>query len=101
MKKPEIVEQVVERTGYRKRVVSEVIDAAIGLITDELQRHHKVHVAGLGIFEPRKRKARNGTNPRTQESLKLPPTWSLVFRPSVPLRVALTGKHPRDRRSGE
>lgn len=99
MKKPEIVEEVVEQTGYRKRAVAEILDAAIELITSELKKHRKVQISGLGVFEPRKRKARAGTNPRTQEALKLPPTWSLVFRPSVPLRIALTGKHPRDRRS--
>ena len=94
MKKPEIIEQVVERTGYRKRAVTEILDAAIELITDELKKHRKVHVSGLGIFEPRKRKARGwAVTPRTQESLKLPPTWSLVFRPSVPLRIAITGRH--------
>ena len=99
MKKPDIIEQVVEQTGYHKRAVAEVLEAAIDLITDELRKHRKVHVSGLGIFEPRKRKARVGKNPRTQEALKLPPTWSLVFRPSVPLRMAITGKHPRDKRS--
>jgi DNA-binding protein HU-beta len=99
LKKPDMVEQVVESTGHRKRVVTEVLDAAIEVITEELQKHQKVQLAGLGIFEPRKRKARRGTDPRTQEELKLPSTWSLVFRPSVSLRIAITGKHPRDRRS--
>ena len=99
MKKPDIIEQVVEQTGHRKNAVTEILDTAIDLITAELSKHRKVQVSGLGIFEPRRRKARIGTDPRTQEALRLPPTWSLVFRPSVSLRTALTGKHPRDKRS--
>jgi DNA-binding protein HU-beta len=99
LKKPDIVEKVANATEYRNRVVKEVLDAAIAVIEEELHKHRKVQLAGLGVFEPRRRKARKGSHPRTQEEIRLPATWSVIFRPSVSLRTAVTGKHPRQRRS--
>ena len=99
MKKGDVIDQVVERTGLRKNEVTDVMEAAIDVVTEALRKHTRVHIAGLGVFEPRKRKARVGKDPRTQEALRIPPTWSLIFRPGTQLRVALTGKHPRERRS--
>ncbi len=99
MKKGEIIDQVVEQTGHRKCDVTEILDSAIGVMTTALKRHSRVQISGLGMFEPRRRKARLGKNPRTQEQIRIPPTWSLVFRPGKQLRTAITGKDPRERKS--
>ena len=99
MKKPELIDQIVEETGQRKSDVTEIMEAAIAAVTLALKRHTRVHISGLGVFEPRRRKARVGTDPRTQEQIRIPATWSLVFRPGKQLRTALTGKDPRERKS--
>ncbi len=95
MKKSDLIDQVVERTGHRKVDVTEIVDTGIEMITAALRKHTRVHITGLGIFEPRRRKARAGKNPRTQETIRVPATWSLVFRPSRQLRSAVTGKEAR------
>jgi len=99
MKKTEIIDEIVEQTGHRRTDVTQIIDTAIEVVTGALKKHTRVHITGLGIFEPRRRRARVGKNPRTQEPIRIPPTWSLVFRPGKPLRTAVTGKDPRERRS--
>ncbi len=99
MKKTDLIDQIVNNTGHRKCDVTEILDTAIDLMTNALGRHSRVHITGLGIFEPRKRKARVGKNPRTQEQIRIPSTWSLVFRPGKQLRTAITGKDPREKRS--
>ncbi len=99
MKKGDIIDQIVEQTGHRKTDVTEIMDTAIAVVTAALKKHTRVHISGLGIFEPRRRKARVGKNPRTQEPIRIPQTWSLVFRPGRQLRAAITGKDPRERKS--
>lgn len=99
MKKADIIDQIVEQTGHRKCDVTEIMDTAIGVLTVALKKHTRVQITGLGVFEPRRRKARVGKDPRTQEQIRIPATWSLVFRPGKQLRTAITGKDPRERRS--
>lgn len=99
MKKADLIDAVVEGTGHRKGDVVQIVDAAIQAVIGALKKHTRVHITGLGVFEPRRRKARVGKNPRTQEQIKIPPTWSLVFRPGRQLRTAITGKDPRARKS--
>ncbi len=99
MKKSDLIDQIVEETGYRKNEVTEVVDTAIWAITAALKKHTRVQITDLGVFEPRRRKARVGKNPRTQEQIRIPATWSLVFRPGKQLRTAVTGKDPREKRS--
>jgi DNA-binding protein HU-beta len=63
-----------------------------GAIAAELKKHEKVQISGFGTFEPRKRKARVGRNPRTQEEIKVAASWSLGFRPGKQLRSIVSGK---------
>ena len=99
MKKTELIDQIVVQTGHRKTDVTEIVDTALEVVTAALKKHTRVYITGLGTFEPRKRKARVGKNPRTQETIRIPATWSLVFHPSKQLRTAITGKDPREKKS--
>ena len=92
MTKAELIDEVTERTGIRKREVVATIDALFGAITARLRRHEKVQISGFGTFEPRRRKARVGRNPRTQEAIKVAASWSLGFRPGKQLRSVVSGK---------
>lgn len=82
MKKPDLIDHIVEQTGYRKGEVTEVLEVAIQAITATLKKHNRVQISGLGVFEPRRRKARLGKNPRTQEQIRIPQTWSLASGPA-------------------
>ena len=95
MTKSELILEVTEATGLRKRDVTGVIEAAFGIISTRLKKHEKVQLTGFGAFEPRRRRARVGVNPRTRATIKVGATWSLVFRPSKQLRRLVTGKAPR------
>ena len=95
MKKPDLIDVVVNQTGMKKREVTEVLETALQVMTLTLRKHEKVQLVGFGTFEPRRRKARLGRNPRTQEEIKVGATWSLVFRPGKRLRAALGGKSAR------
>ena len=92
MKKADIIDEVVNQTGLKKRDVTDVIETALLTMTLALRKHEKVQIVGFGTFEPRRRKARLGRNPRTQEEIEVGATWSLIFRPSKRLRAGLGGK---------
>jgi DNA-binding protein HU-beta len=90
--KAELIDKVAERTGASKKETTWIIDAMFGAIAAELKKHEKVQISGFGTFEPRKRKARVGRNPRTQEEIKVAASWSLGFRPGKQLRSIVSGK---------
>ena len=92
MTKAELIDEVAERTGVTKREIIGIIDAVFGVIAAKLKRHEKVQISGFGTFEPRRRKARVGRNPRTQEEIKVAASWSLGFRPGKQLRSLVSGR---------
>lgn len=93
--KSELVAEVTEATGLKKKEVAAVVEAALAVISARLRKHEKVRLTGFGSFEPRKRKARTGVNPRTGEKIRVGVTWSLVFRPSKELKRLISGKSAR------
>ena len=79
MNKGELIERVAEKADVTKRdadlVVSAMIEAIMGAVADG----EKVTIVGFGSFEPRDRKAREGRNPKTGESMTIPATTVPAF----------------------
>ena len=77
MNKSELVVRLAKRTGMSQRESKDCIDCLFstelkkGIITTELDSGRKVQITGFGTFETRKRKAREGRNPRTGEVIKI------------------------------
>jgi len=90
--KSELIAEVTEITGLKKRQVARVIETTFGAISRRLKRHEKVQLTAFGAFEPRRRRPRTALNPRTREEMRVGVTWSLLFRPSKQLRAMVTGK---------
>jgi len=90
--KAELVEDVTEATGLKKKDVTSVVEAVFRSIAATLRKHEKVQIVGFGTFEARKRKARVGRNPQTQETIRIAPSWSLLFRPGKDLKDLVRGK---------
>ena len=92
MTKAELVDEVAGRTRASKKETTRIIDTMFVAIAARLKKHEKVQISGFGTFEPRRRKARVGRNPRTQEEIKVAASWSLGFRPGKQLRSIVSGK---------
>jgi len=77
MNKSELVLKLAKKTGMSQRQAKETIDALFsteskkGIIATELDAGRRVQITGFGTFETRKRKARQGRNPRTGEPIKI------------------------------
>lgn len=95
MTKAELIDAVTEETGLKKKDVTSAVEAMFDSLASALKKHEKVQLVGFGTFEARRRKARVGRNPRTQETIRIGPSWSLVFRPGKELKDLVSGKARR------
>ena len=86
MNKRELIDEVNTKTGLTKRVSRETVDAVISAITDSLAREEKVTLVGFGVFQVRKRKAREGRNPQTGKAIQIPAKKVPKFKAGNKLR---------------
>ncbi len=88
MTKQDLVNEVA-KVGMTKKAAAAAIDAMIDAIKDALAKGDKVNLVGFGSFSVRKRKAREGRNPRTGKKLKIPAKNVPVFKAGKDLKEAV------------
>lgn len=71
MNKSELIQKVADELNLTKQSTSEVLDALLTNITQELTERKKVSLIGFGTFETRLRPERVGRNPQTGEEIKI------------------------------
>lgn len=91
MKKQDFIKAVATAAGMSQDAVAKVLGAQIDIITAQLKKGGEVNITGFGAFKVAKRAARNGVNPRTRESIKIPGMKSPVFRAGKTLKEAVRG----------
>ena len=68
MTKSELVEEVARQVpGMSKRDVEIVVDTIFDALTQALVRRDRIEIRGFGSFIAKKRRAREGRNPRKPE----------------------------------
>ena len=76
MNKTELIDKVAKKTGLTQAKAADAIDiifnAHKGIIASELGANRKVTLPGFGSFVVRKRAAREGRNPATGKSIRIP-----------------------------
>lgn len=86
MKKSEIIEALASNTSLTKADVEKVYNATFELFKDELSNGNKVSVAGFGTFKISERASRDGRNPRTGETIRIPASKSVSFKAGTELK---------------
>ena len=89
MTKSHLVDQLAEATQQSKREAERIVDLVFAGITKALQSGARLDVRGFGSFQVRDRKAKQGRNPRTGETLLIPAKKVAVFKPSKQLAEQL------------
>lgn len=89
MKKQDFIKAVAADAGLSQDAVSKALSSMIDVITGELKGGREVNITGFGAFKVSARAARNGVNPRTRESIKIPAMNSPVFRAGKTLKEAV------------
>ena len=89
MSKTELVEFVAAKAGLTKADAQRALEATIEGITAGLKKEGKVSLVGFGTFSAKKRPAREGINPATKETIKIPAKVAATFKAGSKLKDAL------------
>ena len=90
MNKAELVAAVADKTNSTKKDAESAINAFLETVEKALVKGEKVQLIGFGTFETRKRKARQGRNPRKpDEIIKIPASKAPVFKAGKALKDAI------------
>ena len=81
MNKNEIIESVATVT-CAKTEAKDSVEMFIQTVKDALKNGDRVTISDFGAFYVKFRKARKGRNPRTGESIDIPPQKVVKFIPS-------------------
>ena len=80
MNKKELVDALVEQTGWSRRECEEGLAAVVNTISDAVADGDRVQIPGFGTFEKRERAARSARNPQTGEMIKIKKTHVPAFK---------------------
>jgi DNA-binding protein HU-beta len=97
--KGEIINAIAEQAGISKKEAAAAFDAFIDYIAGACEREDRCAIPGLGIFHVSARKAREGRNPRTKETITIPASKTVRFKAGRDLRDLLNA--PKRARSAK
>ena len=87
MTKSVLIEKIAEKVeGLSKKQTEVVIETIFESIKDSLANGGKVEIRGFGNFKLRSRNARKARNPKTGESVDVPPKKVPYFKVGKELR---------------
>lgn len=89
MNKAQLIELVSERTKSTKSQSELILDATLKVIQEALKKGDEVKLVGFGTFSRSTRKPRQGRNPKTGETVKIPSAYVPRFKPGKDLKDAL------------
>ncbi len=92
IKKTQLIQMLADKTGQAKKDAAMQLESFVETITGLLKKGEKINITGLGIFKVADRKAREGRNPRTGETIQIPASKKLRFTPSKVMKEAVMNK---------
>ena len=89
MNKTELITAMAAKSGLTKKEAGAALASLIGGIVEALKAGERVAIPSLGTFEVRERAAREGKNPRTGETVKIPAKKLPAFKAAKALKEAV------------
>jgi len=88
--KADVVDHLVNSVdGLTKKQAAEAFDEIFNFLSDSLADGERVQIAGFGAFSTSERKERQGLNPHTRETITIPASKSVRFKPGKGLKDAV------------
>lgn len=79
MNKGELIDEIARKADVTKKQADTVLSATLEAIMEAVANGDKVTLVGFGSFESRDRKAREGRNPKTGDTMLIPETTVPAF----------------------
>jgi DNA-binding protein HU-beta len=89
MTKSKLIETVAQATDQPKRLVAQTIELTFEQIARAIREDKRFWMPGFGTFSVRRRRARQGFNPRTNRRMRIPAARTVGFRPAPNLKKGL------------
>ena len=87
------MEKIAEKKpGLTRKQAEVVVNTVLEGIKDALSREDKVEIRGFGSFRIRHRRAKEGRNPKTGETVSVPPKKVPFFKAGKEMRELVDGK---------
>src|SRR5919202_6369014 len=80
MTQSEVINHFAEKTGLKRAQVKELFDELANLASTEVKNNGEFVLPGFGKLVLSQRKAREGRNPQTGETIQIPAKTTLKFR---------------------
>lgn len=87
--KADLCKHLMEKLPVAKEEAEILLNAFLQTIVDSLKKGDGVELRGFGSFRLRDRKARQGRNPRSGETIQVPPKRVVYFKLGKELRSRL------------
>ena len=89
MNKSELIDAVADKSGLTKADSERAVKALVETVTGALKKGDQVTMIGFGTFLVRERKARQGRNPRTGETIQIKAANNPAFKAGKALKDAV------------
>ena len=86
--KADIVEAIYEETDKNRVDVKNVVEKLLDIMKGAIKKDRALLISGFGKFECYDKASRKGRNPKTDETITLPPRKVMVFRLSRKFRAS-------------
>jgi DNA-binding protein HU-beta len=80
MTKAELITLMADEAGITKVSAAAALQAFLDAVPKELKKNGKLGLVGFGTFSVVKRKAREGRNPQTGKTIKIPAKKVVKFK---------------------
>jgi integration host factor subunit beta len=99
MTKKELAKKISEQSGITHVLAREAVQMVFDGIQETLLDEGRIELRNFGIFEVKRRRARQARNPRTGEKVSVPARRVVTFKPGREMeeRVSQLGARPPQR----
>ena len=91
MSKTQLTAELAEATGTSKKIAGQFIESLSGIAYREAKKAGEFTIPGIGKLVKQQRKARDGRNPATGETIKIPAKTVIKFRVAKAAKDSVLG----------
>ncbi len=95
MTKNELIQSISKKAGISIKEANEALNATTSSFSDTLKKGDGITIVGFGSFSVAQRAARTGRNPQTGETIQIPASKTVRFKPGKSLKEAVNWYYKR------